>query len=202
MTGEADTGAGPFGAAYSSAFEAYLIERDETRLRAAYELGRDAVTRRLTVLDLAVAHHEALQSAFVEGADSAEMRSLVRAGGEFFLESLSAFEMVQRGFAEAREAALLERRQTDLARGLSTFLADASLALDGSSSLEEMLRLVAEQARELVDAGCCVATSDSRRRRELCRPPPTRRVRRIGPPSLDGSTFRPSTRPFARGAAR
>lgn len=158
MTGEADTGAGPFGAAYASAFEAYLIERDETRLRAAYELGRDAVTRRLTVLDLAVAHHEALQSAFVEGADSMEMRSLVRAGGEFFLESLSAFEMVQRGFAEAREAALLERRQTDLARRLSTFLADGSLALDGSSSLEEMLQLVAEQARELVDAGCCVAT--------------------------------------------
>lgn len=156
MSGEADTG--NFGVAYASAFEAYLIERDETRLRAAYELGRDAVTRHLTVLDLAVAHHEALQSAFVEGADSAEMRSLVRAGGEFFLESLSAFEMVQRGFAEAREAALLERRQTDLARGLSTFLADASLALDGSGSLEEMLRLVAEQARELVEASCCVAT--------------------------------------------
>ena len=158
MTGQGDAGAGQFGAAYAYAFEAYLIERDETRLRAAYELGRDAVTRRLTVLDLAVAHHEALQAAFVEGADSTEMRSLVRAGGEFFLESLSAFEMVQRGFAEAREAALLERRQTDLARGLSTFLADASLALDGSNSLEEMLQLVAEQARELVDAGCCVAT--------------------------------------------
>ena len=66
--------------------------------------------------------------------------------------------MVQRGFAEARQAALLERRQTRLSRQLSTFLADASLALDASESLEEMLRLVAEQARELVGADCCVAT--------------------------------------------
>ena len=66
--------------------------------------------------------------------------------------------MVQRGFREATEAARLERRQTEMSRQLSTFLADASLALDASDSLEEMLRLVAEQARELVGAECCVAT--------------------------------------------
>ena len=45
-----------------------------------------------------------------------------------------------------------------MSRQLSTFLADASLALDASESLEEMLQLVAEQARELVGAQCCVAT--------------------------------------------
>ena len=77
---------------------------------------------------------------------------MARAAGDFFLESLSSFEMVQRGFGEAREAARLERRQTEMSRQLSTFLADASLALDASDSLEEMLRLVAEQARELVGA--------------------------------------------------
>lgn len=158
MTAGGDTAAKPFRAGYASAFQAYLIEPGETKLRVAYELGRDAVTRQLSVLDLAVAHHEALLSAFVEGADANEMRHMLKAGGEFFLESLSAFEMVQRGFKEAREAALLERRQTELARGLSSFLADASLALDGSNSLEEMLQLVTEQARELVGAGCCVAT--------------------------------------------
>jgi GAF domain-containing protein len=66
--------------------------------------------------------------------------------------------MVQRGFGEAREAARLERRQTEMSRQLSTFLADVSLALTASDSLEEMLRLVAEQARELIEADCCVAT--------------------------------------------
>jgi GAF domain-containing protein len=86
------------------------------------------------------------------------MRHVTRAAGDFFLESMSSFEMVQRGLAETRDAARHERRQTEMARQLSTFLADASLTLDGSGSLDEMLQLVAEQARELVNAECCVAT--------------------------------------------
>ena len=86
------------------------------------------------------------------------MRHVTRGAGDFFLESMSSFEMVQRGLAETRDAARHERRQTEMARQLSTFLADASLTLDGSGSLDEMLQLVAEQARELVNAECCVAT--------------------------------------------
>ena len=134
MTIGPDSQTGPFRAAYASAFQAYLIEPGEATLRVAYELGREAVTRRLSVLDLAVAHHDALMSVFVEGANSREMQHMVSAAGEFFLESLSAYEMVQRGYKEVRDAALLERRQTDLARRLSSFLADASLALDGTTS--------------------------------------------------------------------
>ena len=112
----------------------------------------------MSVLDLAVAHQEALVSLLVGASGSTETQQVTRAAGDFFLESLSSFEMVQRGFREAQEAARLERRQTEMSRQLSTFLADASLALDASDSLEEMLRLVAEQARELVAAECCVAT--------------------------------------------
>jgi GAF domain/Phosphoserine phosphatase RsbU, N-terminal domain len=154
-------GRGPvaFRAAYRSAFLEYLLDPGETTLRVAYELGREAVTRQLSVLDLAVAHHEAILSAFAEGSSSPEdARHVAEAAGDFFLESLATFEMVQRGLREAREAALVERRQTEMSRQLSSFLADASLALDSSDSLEEMLRLVAEQARELVGADCCVAT--------------------------------------------
>ena len=110
------------------------------------------------MLELADAHQQALMSVLLDASDAAEAQAIARAAGDFFLEGLSTFEMVQRGFAEARQAALLERRQTRLSRQLSTFLADASLALDASESLEEMLRLVAEQARELVGADCCVAT--------------------------------------------
>ena len=102
--------------------------------------------------------------------------------------------MVQRGFGEAREAARLERRQTELSRQLSTFLADASLALDASESLEEMLRLVAEQARELVDADCCVATvgdgrSAARGRGRLL----LRRRQELAGASCGGSTSSRST---------
>jgi phosphoserine phosphatase RsbU-like protein len=154
----AGAGADPFRAAYASALLDYLLEPNETSLRVAYELAREAVGRNLSVLDLAMAHQEALMSVLADASDVAEGQAIARVAGDFFLEGLSTFEMVQRGFAEARQAALLERRQTRLSRQLSTFLADASLALDASDSLEEMLRLVAEQARELVVADCCVVT--------------------------------------------
>jgi GAF domain-containing protein len=152
------TAAGPFRAAYAAALGEYLRDPTESSLRVAYELAREAVGRHLSVLDLAVAHQDALQSALAGESDPTEAQRVVRAAGDFFLEGLSTFEMVQRGFREARQAAWLERRQTELSRQLSSFLADASLALDAEDSLLEMLRLVAEQARELVDAECCVAT--------------------------------------------
>jgi Phosphoserine phosphatase RsbU, N-terminal domain/GAF domain len=152
------TAAGPFRAAYASALAEYVRAPSETSLRVAYELGREAVGRHLSVLDLAVAHQEALQSALAETSEPADMQRVAHEAGDFFLEGLSTFEMVQRGFQEARQAAWLERRQTELSRQLSSFLADASLALDAEDSVQEMLRLVAEQARELVDADCCVAS--------------------------------------------
>jgi hypothetical protein len=153
-----DPATGPFSAAYVTALGEYLRDPTEASLRVAYELAREAVGRRLSVLDLAVAHQEALQSALAAASDSAEVRHIAHAAGDFFLEGLSTFEMVQRGFREAQQAAWLGRRKTELSRQLSTFLADASLALDAEDSLQEMLRLVAEQARELVDAECCVVT--------------------------------------------
>jgi hypothetical protein len=154
----AGPGTESFRSAYASALLDYLLEPSETSLRVAYELAREAVNRGINVLELADAHQQALMSVLLDASDVAEAQAIARAAGDFFLEGLSTFEMVQRGFAEAREAALLERRQTRLSRQLSTFLADASLALDASASLEEMLRLVAEQARELVGADCGVAT--------------------------------------------
>ncbi len=158
MSASASRGAPPFRTAYASALSDYLLERTETSLWVAYELGREAVSRQLSVLDLAVAHEEAMLSALGGAPSVAEGQQVARAAGDFFLESLSSFEMVQRGVKEARQAILRQRRQTELSRRLSTFLADASLALDASDSVEEMLRLVAEQARELTGADCCVAT--------------------------------------------
>ena len=157
MTPGLSTGTGPFRAAYASALRGHLRDPTEISLHGAYELARDAVGRQLSVLDLAVAHQEALLTA-LEGAAGAEVERIVRAAGDFFLEGLSTYEMVQRGFREARQEVLHERRQTELSRQLSSFLADASLALDAHDSLQEMLQLVAEQARELVGADCCVTT--------------------------------------------
>ena len=137
---------------YGEAFGRYLEAPGEDALASAYELGRSAVRRNLNVLELAAAHHEALL-AHIDGEDPA---TTARLAGEFFLEALSAFELVQRVLQEAHAAALLERRQATVLRRLSTFLADASLALDAAGSLAEVLQLVAEHSREMLDAERCV----------------------------------------------
>jgi Phosphoserine phosphatase RsbU, N-terminal domain len=147
----------PFRASYASVLRGYLADPDEGRLFLAYELGREAVNRNLSVLELAVVHHEAVLSTLREG-EPTRIEPMAQAAGDFFLESLSAFEMVQRELRDVRSAALLERRQIEMSRQLSSFLADASLALNATDALEEVLRLVAEQARELVGADCCLAT--------------------------------------------
>jgi hypothetical protein len=63
-------------------------------------------------------------------------------------------------FVEERERVIREqqeviRRRAEMLHRLSTFLTDASLALDAPGSLEEILQLVAEHARELVGAERC-----------------------------------------------
>jgi serine phosphatase RsbU (regulator of sigma subunit) len=144
--------------AYTSAFADYLEDPAEAALRAAYELGRRAVREQLSVLDLAAVHHDVVLAALAQRFGAPELQRVGAAASDFFLESLSAFEMVQRGYREARQTALLEMRQTGMLRQLSRFLADTSLALHAGESLEEMLQLVAEQARELIGAECCLAT--------------------------------------------
>jgi GAF domain-containing protein len=145
-------------ARYREAFDRHLAAPAEETLHDAYELGRSAVREGLSVLDLAAVHHEALARA-QQHVDTYERT--IELGGEFFLESLSAYELVQRGLREAQDKALVERRHAALLRQLSSFLADTSLALDASASLEEVLQLVADHARELTRATWCTAAVDA-----------------------------------------
>ena len=154
-----NTSAAHFRSSYRSAFEEYLNSPSEETLRGGYELGREAVTREVGVVNLAAVHHEVVLAALRGCSEPAQAERITRAAGDFFLEAVSAFEMVQRGYREAREATLLERRHAEMLRHLSNFLADASLALSASDSLEEVLQLVAEQARELIGADGCLATA-------------------------------------------
>ena len=142
---------------YRSAFDAYLHDPSERALQAAYELGRDAISRELSILDLVTVHHEALLAALEQAPTEAGVEAVVEGANGFLLETLSAFEMLRLGFREAQEAALVEQRHAMILRQLSNFLADASLALNAPDSLREVLQLVAEQARELTRAECSVA---------------------------------------------
>ena len=65
-------------------------------------------------------------------------------------------------FVEERERVIREqqaaiRQRAEMLHRLSSFLTDASLTLDTPGSLEEILQLVAEHARELVNAEHCRA---------------------------------------------
>jgi predicted nucleic acid-binding protein len=146
-----------FAQQYRDGFSDYLRDRDEHALSRAYELGRSALARDLSVLDLASAHQDVLLDTLSSATSPTAQEELIRAAGDFFLEAVSAFEVARRALRDAREAALVERRHASILRHLSTFLADASLALDASASLEEMLQLIAEHARELTGAERCAA---------------------------------------------
>ena len=109
-------------ARYSAAFAVYLADRSEVALGAAYDLGREAVKAKLSVLDLADAHHEALRDAEASDLDT------LAAGAAFLRESLSLFETVHRGYIEVQEVARIEHEHVEQLRAL----ADASVAINSS----------------------------------------------------------------------
>jgi len=146
-----------FSTSYAAALYDHVSSASEDTLRAAYELGRAAVSHNLSLLDLIAVHHDVLLLEIRRSGDAGEAESVTQAAGDFLLESLSAFEMARRVYGEAQEAAAIERRQVEMLRQLSNFLGDASLALNASESLEEVLRLIAEQTREILGAKLCIA---------------------------------------------
>jgi hypothetical protein len=143
-----------FTSRYTSALADHLRDRNERSLRAAYELGREAVTVDVTILDVAAAHHEVLIQA-VDVAEHAEIAGVIAASGDFLLETLAAYEMIQRGLPEVQNAVEAGRRKGHLLRRLSTFLSDESLALGDEAAIQELLKLVAEHTLEIVDARSC-----------------------------------------------
>ena len=130
---------------YAAAFAAYLSDRGERGLGAAYDLGREAVAAHLSVLDLAEAHHAALRGA-LGGAIPSE--ATLQAAADFLRESLSTFESVHRGYQEVQEVARLEHEHVEQLRSL----ADASVAINSSLTVEEILQLAADAARRILRA--------------------------------------------------
>jgi hypothetical protein len=131
---------------YAEAFDAYLARRGEEELGAAYALGREAVAQHLSVLDVAEAHHGALQA--VLAGDRVDVGDTLRAGADFLRETLSLFESVHRGYHEVQEVARLEHQYVEQLRAL----ADASVAINSSLTQEEILQLTADAARAVIGA--------------------------------------------------
>ncbi|MBW3666404.1 MAG: SpoIIE family protein phosphatase [Actinobacteria bacterium] len=138
-----------FADAYGAAFHDYLRGSGERALETAYELGRRAIEEQISILDLAEIHHAALAAALEVPADRDQLSRMARAGTAFLTESLSAYEMLQRGFREVQQVALLEQQYADQLRDL----AEGSTALNSTFSIEEILRLMGELAPRIIGAG-------------------------------------------------
>jgi signal transduction histidine kinase len=86
---------------YAAALQDYLSRRDEAGLQRAYELGRAGLANGVGILDLATVHHQALIDVVHRARTREDARETVKAVADFFVESLSPFEMTHRGFRES-----------------------------------------------------------------------------------------------------
>jgi Stage II sporulation protein E (SpoIIE)/Phosphoserine phosphatase RsbU, N-terminal domain len=177
------TGPTALAARYSEAFAAYLSDRGEQALGAAYDLGREAVSERLSVLDLAEVHHAAVRAALAGATLNEET---LRASADFLRESLSTFESVHRGYREVQEVARLEHAHVEQLRALS----DASVAINSSLTVEEILQLTADAARSIIGAVRAtvgVAAPDPRLRPLTATSPPRLETGAAAPSRLTAS---------------
>jgi hypothetical protein len=85
---------------YTPAFLAYLTRRDEAGLRAAYDLGRRAMSDKVSMLDLVQIHHAVILDILATARSADELQDISRAAAAFLVEALASFEMAQRGFME------------------------------------------------------------------------------------------------------
>jgi signal transduction histidine kinase len=122
--------------AYAMALEEYLDGAGEAALLRAYQLGRQAVTERLGVLEMAAVHQEALVGVLLRRLAPTENARVAGSASEFFAEALAAFEMTQRSFREANT--ILQDLNDELKGRVETVLREYEAARD---ELEEQKRL-------------------------------------------------------------
>ena len=80
---------------YRTAFLRYLPRREEAALTSGYELGRNAVTAGVSMLDLTRIHHEILLDVLRDTRPE-EIIDVASAAAEFLLEVLAVYDMSQR----------------------------------------------------------------------------------------------------------
>jgi serine phosphatase RsbU (regulator of sigma subunit) len=132
------------------------------------------VAARLSVLDLAEAHHAALRASLGD-----DVR--LDAAADFLRESLSMFETVHRGYLEVQEVARIEHAHVERLRAL----ADASVAINSSMTVEEILQRTVDAARAITGAARATVAM-------MAPDPRLRPLTATSPPRLGGGESRPA----------
>src|SRR5512138_1051420 len=132
MAGSADPGGHEaLAVEYAAALRQYLAGAGEAALTRAYEIGRSAASAGVGILELGMIHHDALRDAPPGSAGGAR----VAMAAQFFVESLSPFEMTLRSYqANARllglsETLAAQNAEIDRARVQLRTILDATTAV-------------------------------------------------------------------------
>src|SRR5881396_3831994 len=86
---------------YTHGLKEFVAGGGEPALMAAYDLGRRALAAGLGVLEMAALHYRALVSVSAYASTPEEGTRTVKAAEQFFIESLSPFEIALRGYRES-----------------------------------------------------------------------------------------------------
>ena len=86
---------------YVDALQPTSDDDGERALRKAYEIGRQGIACGVGLPEFATMHHEALAKVLKRISKSPRIEEEVRRAAKFFAESLSPYEMAQRGFSDA-----------------------------------------------------------------------------------------------------
>ena len=89
---------------YRSALGHYSTAGGEEGLGRAYDLGRQALERQVSVVELASLHHRAVIELVCTAESNGQREKLLKASSEFLAECISPYEMTHRGFQDAVKA--------------------------------------------------------------------------------------------------
>jgi hypothetical protein len=119
---------------YAAALQTHVQSPSESGLAASYELGRRALSHDISLLELVALHH-AIRQTSIETAPEA-----VTAADAFIGEALAAFEITQRGYAEAQLSARAERERAHILGELQRLASDLARAATRRRVAEALLR--------------------------------------------------------------
>lgn len=146
-------GDGPSLEHYAAVLKEHLAEpQNERALHEAYQIGRDAISEGMGVLDMVGLYHDALRRIFAE-APPDDLQMQIGAAADFLAENLASFEMLLRGYQDSnvqlREANdRLRRAQADAEEGYRR-LQVAQVQLVHSAKMASLGQLVAGIAHEI-----------------------------------------------------
>ena len=147
---------------YEAALFEYLAAPDEHALLRGYDLGRDALTSGVGLLEMIAMHERAVASAMTRARSESQRRNLLDAQSAFLIEALSPFEIARRAFHDTNAVLrrindVLEAQAKRIAYALHSeagqLLASVHFALaeagrdmpaDNAKYLDDVRRMLAE----------------------------------------------------------